>query len=284
MKQNHPNTYPMPINNREQKVIYDLGSNNGDDIPYYLKKADVVIAVEANPVLCEQIKNRFKQEISEGKLFIENCVLTTDDSASEAYFYIHKHHHIFSQFPKPDNTEQFEKVLLPSKSISRLLSKYGKPYYIKIDIEHFDAAILRALFEYNVRPPFISAESHSIEVLALLITLGTYNSFKLVDGRSVATKYKNHKIVVNEKMETYSFPYHSAGPFGDDISGEWMTADNFYRLLAFENLGWKDIHATSLYPPNPTFIARLAPYCMAALKRKMKSYIPAPITKLIKLD
>jgi hypothetical protein len=31
------------------KIIYDLGANNGDDIPYYLLKADTVVAVEANP-------------------------------------------------------------------------------------------------------------------------------------------------------------------------------------------------------------------------------------------
>ena len=34
-----------------KKVIYDIGSNNGDDIPYYLMKCDKVVAVEANPLL-----------------------------------------------------------------------------------------------------------------------------------------------------------------------------------------------------------------------------------------
>ena len=42
-----------------KKIIYDFGANNGDDIPYYLMKADEVIAVEANPKLCDVIKNRF---------------------------------------------------------------------------------------------------------------------------------------------------------------------------------------------------------------------------------
>ena len=50
------------------KVIYDLGSNNGDDIPYYLLKSDVVVAVEANPILCEQIKAKFKYEIQAGRI------------------------------------------------------------------------------------------------------------------------------------------------------------------------------------------------------------------------
>jgi hypothetical protein len=37
----------------DRKVIHDIGANNGDDIPYYLKKADIVVAVEADPVLCD---------------------------------------------------------------------------------------------------------------------------------------------------------------------------------------------------------------------------------------
>jgi len=32
-----------------KKIIYDLGSGNGDNIPYYLLKSDLVIAVEAIP-------------------------------------------------------------------------------------------------------------------------------------------------------------------------------------------------------------------------------------------
>ena len=268
---------------RGAKVVFDFGSNNGDDIPYYLKKSDMVVAVEANPVLCEKIEDRFKKEMSEGKLFVENCVLTTDDSASEVYFYIHKNNHVLSQFPTPDNVQDFEKILLPSRSAMRLIEKYGNPYYIKIDIEHYDQVILRALLEGGIKPPFISAESHDIEVFALLVSLGGYNAFKLVDGYTVSTKYNDHEIVVNEKTETYSFPSHSAGPFGNDISGEWMTANNFYRLLAFEGLGWKDIHATNLYPPNPASTPSMVPYVKAAIQKKLRSSVPAPVKNIIKL-
>ena len=30
-----------------------------------------------------------------------------------------------------------------------------------------------------------------------------------------------------------------------------MTADNFFYLLAYERLGWKDIHATNCVEPDP---------------------------------
>ena len=46
------------------KLIFDIGSNNGDDILYYLHKADLVVAVEANPKLCKLISKRFNKEIN----------------------------------------------------------------------------------------------------------------------------------------------------------------------------------------------------------------------------
>ena len=59
-----------------KKIIYDLGSNNGDNIPYYLLKSDLVVAVEANLKLCEIIKKNFKKVIDNGKLVVENCIVT----------------------------------------------------------------------------------------------------------------------------------------------------------------------------------------------------------------
>lgn len=237
-----------------RKIIYDFGANNGDDIPYYLKKADVVVAVEANPSLCREIEERFSTEIQEGRLRVENCVLVDNDSNAEVCFYLHKRHHVLGQFPEPDQSviQDYEKVVLPSRSALQILQKHGAPYYIKIDIEHFDVVILRELFKNGIRPPFISAESTSIQVFALLAGMGEYGAFKLVDGATVAKKYKDCSISVNGRRELYSFPPHAAGPFGDDIAGEWMNADDLFHVLATEKLGWKDIHATNLVQLDPT--------------------------------
>lgn len=236
-----------------KKIIYDFGANNGDDIPYYLKKADVVVAVEANPTLCRQIEERFSTAIHDGRLQIENCVLSAGDSQSQVPFYLHKRHHVLGQFPPPNTTvlADYEKILLPSRSVLDIVRQCGSPYYIKIDIEHYEEPILKALFQHGVRPPYISAESHSIRVFALLAGLGNYSAFKLVDGATIAQKYKNHSIAVNGASERYSFPPHSAGPFGDDIAGEWLNADDLFELLAKVGLGWKDIHATNLIEPDP---------------------------------
>ena len=236
------------------KTIYDLGSNNGDDISYYLMKADRVIAVEANPVLCELIKTRFSEELANGKLFIENCVLNVGPPINETPFYIHKNNHVLSTLKEPSNIAEFERVLLPSQNICKIVEKYGDPYYIKLDIEHVDHLILRELLINGIIPPFISAESHTIEIFTLMVALGGYNAFKLVDGPSVSSRYNDHQICVDNGMEKYSFPYHSSGPFADDIIGPWMSANNFFKVLALTGLGWKDIHASLNEIPDHGFM------------------------------
>lgn len=263
-----------------EKIIYDFGSNNGDDLRYYLKKADFVVSVEANPDLCGEIRRQFHPEISSGTLAVENVVLTASEDDASVYFYLSKSHHVHGQFPKPDDPilDQYDKVLLPSKSVTTLIRQYGAPFYIKIDVEHYDEMILRALFQNEIRPRYISAESHSIGVFCTLVALGGYQSFKLVDGRTVSTKYSNH---LNGK-EHHSFPMHSAGPFGDDISGEWLTPDNLFRILSVEGLGWKDIHATTDVLADPKALPAVSSLKAAGTLARyvLKPRIPKPLWRL----
>jgi FkbM family methyltransferase len=237
-----------------EKIIYDIGSNNGDDIPYYLLKADKVVAVEANPDLARGIEQRFAKEILSGCLFVENCVITVDSSAKAVPFYIHKTNHVQSQFlAPPPGSDLFQEVLLPSKNIIEIIERHGKPYYIKIDIEGYDQYVLKHLFLHSIRPPYISAESHSIDIFCWLVSLGEYSAFKLVDGHSISTKYADHSIDSLGGKIKYAFPYHSAGPFGNDIGGRWMTRDIFFSLLAYAKLGWKDIHASNVDAPDQQY-------------------------------
>ena len=146
-----------------------------------------------------------------------------------------------------------------------IIEQHGAPFYIKIDLESYDQVILMELFRKNIRPKFVSAESHSIDIFTLLVAFGRYISFNLVDGATVQEKYANHPIMTQNGRKLYTFPHHSAGPFGEDIKGPWMTPDNFFRRLAFEQLGWKDIHATNEIAPDPAAAA----YATRFLRKEM---------------
>ncbi len=245
------------------KVIYDIGANNGDDLAYYLLKAERVVAVEANPRLCEQILKRFQKEVELKRLIIENCALT-DSFSGEIDFYIHRVDHILSTLVEPVGRERdhFERTRITAISVSDLVAKHGEPYYIKIDIEGYDEKILEALYANGIKPPYISAESHTLGVFSLLAEKFGYKSFKLLEGASVGTKYAQAKVFspIAGGYAEYSFPSHSAGPFGDDIDGDWLDKDSLLKLLGFHGLGWKDIHATDCTAPKSM---RLVPYNLA---------------------
>ena len=244
------------------KIIYDLGSNNGDDIPYYLLKADKVIAVEANPQLCDFIKKRFPEEISQNRLIVENCAITEKHDGT-INFYLHNKYHVRSTLVAPSEVpddggfteKDFTMINIQSVSVGSLIEKHGAPYYAKIDIEGYDENILSAFAVSQIFPPFISAESHTIGVFALLSEKLNYNSFKLVDGNSIPNNYNQSVIYspILDKRVLYSFPHHSAGPFGEDIHGEWMDKGTLLKVLAMQGLGWKDIHASANDKPTLSF-------------------------------
>jgi len=225
-------------------VIYDFGMNNGDDVEYYLLKGERVVAVEANSSLCEFASKRFPAEIQSGRLIILNVALADRESAEPLTFYIHKTNHVLSQLPEPDASirDEFEPVLVPCRTPSSIVREFGPPQYIKIDIEHYDLAVLRELFAAGIFPPQISAESHSIGVFACLVENG-YCKFSLVDGYSVPKVYGDVVIPTRRGVRRFSFREHSAGPFGEDIRAPWEDADIFFSTLAKAGLGWKDIHA-----------------------------------------
>jgi FkbM family methyltransferase len=262
------------MNNTESTVIYDFGANNGSNLAYYLMKAEKVVAVEANPILANLIKHKFAKEISAGRLVVENIVLVIKSSSGTVPFYIHKTKDVLSQFPKPepDRLAAFDEIELRSKTVAELVEQHGQPYFIKIDLENFDAVILRSLFENGIRPPFISAESHSIDIFAALVAMGHYNAFKLVEGSTVSKIYSDHQVTTQNKIENHHFESHSAGPFGNDINGEWITADNFLRVLAVHNLGWRDIHATNTLIADPNYQPYRAKLEVKSLKSNWKKF------------
>jgi FkbM family methyltransferase len=255
-----------------KKVIYDFGANNGDDVDYYLKKSDLVVAVEANPLLAGEIRLRFSDAIAASRLIVESCILSAGEGQSKQSFYIHKNNHVVSQFPRPEENRiaEFEEIFLPSRNVVDVIKEHGSPYYVKIDIEHYDKNILEALFSNKIRPPFVSAESHSIEVFSILVSRGKYDCFNLVDGASVCKLYEKITIKTVSGEEKHSFPYHSAGPFGEDINGDWMTANNFFMHLAFEGLGWKDIHATTEFTADPGIRPKIHQMLLKKTKRKIQ--------------
>lgn len=231
-------------------VIYDFGMHDGSDLEYYLKKGLKVVSIEANPDLCAQVIEAYRAEIEQGQLTIVNVALSSQDSG-EIDFYIHKTNDVLSQLPRPadDVLDQFEVRQIGQRKASSLILEYGTPYYVKIDLEHYDHIVLRELLSAGIVPDHISAEFWTFEVFALLITAG-YTAFNLIEGRFVPLDYGNAVIATPHGPMPYTFPPHSAGPFGEDIASPWWDKEAFASVLVAVGLGWRDIHASKIIAPS----------------------------------
>lgn len=234
----------------DQGVIYDFGMNNGDDLPYYLKKATKVVGVEANPELCAFVRDRYREEVNDGRLIILNCVLTDQATCEKAKFYIHQNYHVLSQFPKPDADflDKFEPIKLLQRTASSIINEYGNPHFVKIDLEHYDQYVLKEIFLKKIQPTYVSVEMHDFVVYDILKNMG-YRSFNTVDGETVPERYKDLSFIdINGDECSYSFPYHSAGPFGSDITkSAWLGIAEMDGYLRNLEPGWIDLHASVNY-------------------------------------
>ena len=226
-----------------KKTIYDLGACRGENLNYYLSKADQVVAVEANPENCEFIREKFSREIKNQNLILLNCIVGTESNKDTANFYIHKKNYLLGQFPTPKNFDDFRKINMAYFNVLELFQKYGTAYYIKIDLEEYDHIVLKKILNERIKFCYISAEIKKIKDFALFFEFKDNYAFKFVDGHNVKFAYNN-------------FLENSAGPFGNDIKGSWITYENFYKLLEFKltQNGWLDVHCSLIdQKENTTF-------------------------------
>jgi len=229
-----------------KKIIYDLGAGDGSNIPYYLLKADTVVAVEANPRLCQIIKNKFDKEIFKKNLIVENIVITDKIDNLNDSFYVHKYHDLLGQYPKPiEKIDDFDSVAIQSKDIISLIKIHGEPYYIKIDLENYDNVILKAILSSKIKFSYLSVEINNKETISILTGVENFNSYKIVNGKKISKRYGNTTVEdkYNKKIK-YCFSKNSAGPFANDIKGFWMDKENLLKVIDYGNVGWNDLHVS----------------------------------------
>jgi hypothetical protein len=128
----------------------------------------------------------------------------------------------------PSNQIEVERV-----NILEAFERWGMPYYLKIDIEGSDTAVLRALLETNERPQYVSFESdinsykQALRDIELLRSLG-YRKFKPVQQCTIEGTHSRFSTRTGDDLE-YTFERGASGPFGEDIAGSWLTCQECRR-------------------------------------------------------
>jgi len=227
------------------KVIFDFGANVGQNLDYYFHKADKVIAIEANPALCNEMLKEFESEIAQNRLVIVNAVLAEREGATT--FWLNLHLSVLSQLDEPSDRANFRSVQLPGREIKSIiadnLNRGDEFLYSKFDLEGYDARALKNLFKSRNFPEHVSVEVQSLDALAVLVFQKDYDKFRIVDGSQVADKYKKVEVKIGENTRTFNFKHHSAGPFGEDLQERTFTKWDLIREFNSIGTGWRDLHA-----------------------------------------
>jgi FkbM family methyltransferase len=233
----------------DSRLIFDLGMNNGDDTDYYLRRGFDVVAVEANPALCDKARGRFRTAINESRLTILNAAVW--EKSGEATFYVNLDNDHWSSLDigwAGRDASQCKEITVPCATLPTLFGKFGVPYYLKIDVEGVDQSMLEQLRSSNLLPLYVSVEDcrFGFQYLETLASCG-YDGFKLLDQSTVPQ--------MTDPATGNRFAAGSSGPFGADLPGEWLSHDHmvkFYSNTVRDPTGnrlaprthWWDIHCT----------------------------------------
>lgn len=141
-------------------LIYDVGMHKGEDTAFYLHQGHTVVAIEANPELAASAANLFQPQIKAGRLVILNTAIA--ERAGEMDFWICEDHSDWSSFSQKvasRNGSRHHNIKVKTGRLEEILTEFGCPEYLKVDIEGNDYLCLLDLNEKN-RPRYVSIESN----------------------------------------------------------------------------------------------------------------------------
>jgi len=247
------------------QTVFDVGMYNGSDTEYYLELGFRVVAVEANLRFVERARKRFDKELAAGKLVLVHAAVV--DQPGPAVLYLSGDDPGSSSISRewvesinPAGALEVEGIVYSS-----LLSAYGTPYFLKVDIEGADRHCVLALTS-DARPSFLSFEigPDFDELMAHVIDIG-FNRFKIINQagfrhirnedclRDRVSRRAMHLLGYGNPTQVRRagrfFRSGSSGPVPWQSDGEWTDRD---RMLSFwrqyvdagRDSAWYDIHAT----------------------------------------
>eukprot|EP00960_Hanusia_phi_P041920 755212-Hanusia_phi.AAC.1 len=163
-----------------RRLMFDIGAHVGQSARNFLGHGFKVVSVEANPEACRNIRQRLSSYVEEGQLVVEEKALWREEG-TRIDFYVNEEDSewssVFQAVGGRFDTD-FRVFSVETCTMSSLYEKYGRPDYIKIDIEGGDEICLQQL--QGLAPPeILSFECNSFKWVEMAADLG-YDAFKLV--------------------------------------------------------------------------------------------------------
>lgn len=259
------------------ELIYDVGMHVATDSAYYLRRGFRVVAIEANPVLAESARQRFAEEIAEGRFTVLDVGVS--ESRGEGTFWVCDDWTAWSSFDREvasRNGSRHHAVSVELRPLSDIFAEYGMPYYCKVDIEGHDRYCLDAL-RPDFRPRFLSVELSDYPFLERIREVG-FDRFKLIHQLSFSSPsaawHAFRRIVPHDRLQAglerarglvrgtlfdrgWYFRVGSSGPPPFDTKRGWLNYRDAQALLAYVRRQYEagrfgildsfDLHATDAH-------------------------------------
>lgn len=242
--------------------VIDVGMYDGADTAYYLESGHSVIAIEANPVLCEAAREKFSRY--SGMLQILHVAISAGEHVDLTICgqelgssSIHAER-ISKRYP-------LGSYRVPARTLPDIIREHGVADFIKIDIEGADEAAVLSLTK-NIAPRYLSFEAPEdiTPCITHLSNIG-YGYFKAIHQTSFRSLNRQNHLgdrISYRLIRTVGFREpryvkrcgrffalgHSAGPAPWESDGKWLSAKELSTEWNLsKELGrmsaWYDIHA-----------------------------------------
>lgn len=221
-------------------LIFDVGMHKGEDTGYYLKRGFRVIGFEANPDLVRENREHFAEAIARDELVIVEGAIVNDPAIETVKFYVNEDSSVWGTIDA-DFAQRNEQLGTRNRVVevnaidfASCLSRYGVPYYMKIDIEGADMYCLQALKQFTAKPSYLSVESNKVDFSKLLQEIDVlanlgYTSFKAVQQADVPRMKIPSHSTQGKILADHVFAREGSGLFGSDLPGKWITREELIR-------------------------------------------------------
>jgi FkbM family methyltransferase len=260
-------------------LIYDVGMHLGEDTAFYLAKGFRVVAIEASPELAAAGEREFAAHVADGSLHVVNAAVAETNGPVELDLNPTTEWNTTNSEWVQRNLRmrpaEITTVTVEGMPFRDILTRFGTPYFLKVDIEGADLLCVEALRAGDV-PKYVSLESDKTSwrrirlELELLARLG-YDRFKVVGQHRVPEQVPPRPAREGRYVE-WKFEHMASGLFGEEAPGRWLTRRQAlalywlifvrYRLYGDDGIaphrahgwlhrlfgapGWYDTHATRL--------------------------------------
>jgi len=220
----------------DKNLIYDIGMCDGEDTAYYLHKGYKVVGIEPSPLMIMKNYVRFREELIAEKLYFVHAAVGTTYKM-EQFFTVPREpglDRLLQNAPASEFVVPTYSAVIP---LTAVLDRFGTPYYLKIDTEGNEAAILAQLNNREL-PAYISSEAHSEEPVKTMYNLG-YRKFKI-------TLHDTTRGPICANEPNWKFQFLSSGPFGENLPGDWVDIGAVLAQRAnvyLTGVNWADVHA-----------------------------------------